>query len=318
MLDVLREALKKRFDAVGMMPTERFAEASDRQGKPMPPSGFPTTVVVGLSYPKRIVKASDDTFVPSFYCFGADYHDVLASRLREVLSGFPAGFQIGVDNHPWDERLAAVLSGIGFFGKNQLIINESLGSYFFLGLAFVDLPFEGDVPPVVADGCGDCRRCLDACPTQAITATGYRMDRCLSFLNQSKIPLTKADAMANYCLFGCDLCQLACPKNHGKGTLVHPEFARDDADTVCASDLFTMSERAFAVKHPGKAYLWKGKTVLMRNGVLLLWKKQNHAWDDTLRRTLADKPSWYRQTVETFLADVQSPFDPTETPKKRS
>jgi epoxyqueuosine reductase len=307
MLSAIKQALEKQFDIVKTMPTAIYAQALKLQDKPTPPEGYHTTFVVGLAYPKRIVKASDDTFVPSFYCFGKDYHTVLKTRLADVLNGFSIRYETGVDNHPWDERLAAVLSGVGFFGKNQLIIHESLGSYFFLGLAFVDLPYEGNLPVALPDGCGDCRKCLDACPTQAISGSGYRMNRCLSFVNQSKQPLSKADAMANYCLFGCDLCQLACPKNQGKGTLVHPEFAPDDADTVRADDLFTMTERVFGAKHPGKAYLWKGKTVLMRNGVLLLWRKQNHAWDDALRMTLPDKPDWYRQTVEAFLADAPAP-----------
>lgn len=263
--------------------------------------------VVGLAYPKRILKPVHGAFIPSFYCFGTDYHLVLKARLEEAIRGFPFKYQLGVDNHPWDERLGAVLAGIGFFGKHQLIIHETLGSYFFLGLLFVDVPFESPSPSIVINTCGDCRKCIDACPTQALSEQGYEMTRCLSYLNQSKQPLSKLDAMANYCLFGCDICQLACPKNKNAGTIHHPEFAHDGADVVQADDLFRLSERAFEVKYPNKAFLWKGKTILMRNGALLLWKKNNHAYDAILRSTLSNKPSWYQSTVEAFINDRIDP-----------
>jgi epoxyqueuosine reductase len=136
-----------------------------------------------------------------------------------------------------------------------------------------------------------------------LSEQGYEMSRCLSFLNQSKQPLSKRDAMANYCLFGCDICQLACPKNVSAGTIQHPEFELDGADVVHADDLFLFNERAFEAKYPKKAFLWKGKTILMRNGALLLWRKNDHSYDEVLRSTLANKPAWYQSTVNAFLED---------------
>lgn len=306
MLNALFHELQKRFDAFGMISTKSFSELSKAHNKPLPPEEFSTMFVVGLAYPKRILKPVQGAFVPSFYCFGTDYHLVLKSRLEDAVRSFPIHYRLGVDNHPWDERLAAVHAGIGFFGKNQLIIHETLGSYFFLGLLFVDVPFEDASRKGVNDGCGECRKCIDACPTNALSETGYEMSRCLSFLNQSKQPLSKLDAMTNYCLFGCDLCQLACPKNKSAGTILHPEFAHEDADIVLAEDLYLLSERAFEAKYSKKAFLWKGKTVLMRNGALLLWKKNDHAFDDLLKTTLSNKPAWYQATVTAFLNDVDS------------
>jgi epoxyqueuosine reductase len=312
MLEALNQELRKRFDTVERMSTQSFAELSKAQNKPLPPEGYPTLFVVGLAYPKRILKPVQGSFVPSFYCFGTDYHLVLKSRLEEAVQAFPVKYQLGVDNHPWDERLAAVHAGIGFFGKHQLIIHETLGSYFFLGLLFVDIPFVESSQKPVEDGCGECRKCIDACPTNALSEAGYEMSRCLSFLNQSKQPLSKLDAMANYCLFGCDLCQLACPKNKSAGTVLHPEFAHEEADIVRAEDLYSLSERAFEAKYPKKAFLWKGKTVLMRNGALLLWKKNDHAFDDLLKTSLSNKPAWYQATVTAFLNDVDSSNHPAK------
>lgn len=305
MFDTVLKELMKHFDLVGAIPTNAYRDESIRRSKPLPPEGFETTFVVGLAYSKQIVKAPKDAFVPSFYCFGKDYHNVLKDKIREAMASTHVRYLSGVDNHPYDERLAATLSGLGFFGRHQLIINDTFGSYFFLGLVFADIPFMGDRPETVPFSCGDCHQCIEACPTGALMDNGYDRTRCLSFLNQAKIPLTQANANANYCLFGCDICQLACPKNIGKGVASHSEFALDDADLVKVEDLFSMTEKTFKAAYPKKAFLWKGKTVLMRNGILLLWRKRNHAYDPLISASLVDKPAWYLATAEAFLKDTE-------------
>ena len=93
-------------------------------------------VVLGLSYPRRTLKHTDTHLVPSFYTFGKDYHLVLKRRIEEVMKPLNLKYISGVDNHPHNERLAAVLSGVGYFGKNQLIINKDYGTYMFFRYCF--------------------------------------------------------------------------------------------------------------------------------------------------------------------------------------
>lgn len=126
---VLYDAFKKQFDIVGIIETSTYLKALKQLNKDVNPINYETMIVVGLSYPYRVIKHTKTHLVPSFYTFGSDYHQVLKKRMEEVLKHFEFNYELNVDNHPHDERLAATLSGLGFFGKNQLIINQTYGSY---------------------------------------------------------------------------------------------------------------------------------------------------------------------------------------------
>ena len=126
-------------------------------------------VVLALAYPKRIIKHTKTHFVPSFYTFGEDYHEVLKRRIKKVMDQHNIRYTFGVDNHPHNERLAATLANIGFFGKNQLIINQTYGSYIFLGLVFLDIKIEQEITLDFKDDCKDCTKCIEACPTHALS-----------------------------------------------------------------------------------------------------------------------------------------------------
>lgn len=154
------------------------------------------------------------------YAWGRDYHRVvrkmlrrLVARLHAILPG-PFETRICVDTAPIVEREAAAAAGIGWIGKNTMIIDSQLGSMLSLGEVVTTLDLEPTRP--VKDRCGTCRRCLDACPTGALTAP-YRMDasRCISYLtieHRGRIPPNVARRMGNW-VFGCDVCQEVCPYN---------------------------------------------------------------------------------------------------------
>jgi epoxyqueuosine reductase len=153
------------------------------------------------------------------YALGPDYHDrvdallgALAARLAVVFPG--ARFRSYVDTGPVLEREWAMRAGIGWIGKNTLLLHRAHGSYFFLAELFTDLAL--DAVPLPADHCGTCTRCHRACPTGAL-GPGYTMDprRCLSYLtieHRSAIPTALRPALENW-IFGCDLCQEVCPWN---------------------------------------------------------------------------------------------------------
>lgn len=163
------------------------------------------------------------------YAQGDDYHDVLDRPLDDLETfirdasqaelGKPAQTRRYIDTGPVMEKLYAAAAGLGWLGKNTLILNEQEGSYFFLSVILTDLPLPADTP--VTDRCGTCTRCLDACPTQAIVAP-YVLDatRCISYHTiESKQPLPSGIASKlEENLFGCDICQEVCPWNREIGT----------------------------------------------------------------------------------------------------
>jgi epoxyqueuosine reductase len=166
------------------------------------------------------------------YAFGEDYHFVLKRKLKDLL-GFirdQAGEVNGrcfVDSAPVMERDWAKRTGLGWTGKNTLLINPKAGSYFFLAELILDLELPPDQP--MKDYCGTCRRCIDACPTAAISPDGYLLDasRCISYLTielrDKTLPDEFRDEMDNW-MFGCDVCQEVCPWNRFSSPHNEPAF----------------------------------------------------------------------------------------------
>jgi epoxyqueuosine reductase len=298
----LRAYFLEKFDVVGIIKSQTYINEAIRMGKYAKDISYPTMVVLGLSYPKRIIKHTKTHLVPSFYTFGSDYHNVLKKRIEAVMEPLNMKYSLGVDNHPYDERLAAVLSGVGFFGKNQLIINKTYGTYMFLGIVFVDVELEEAFILDIDDDCGTCRKCISACPTHALYDGGYDMKKCISFYNQEKKDLTHEEMDANYQLFGCDICQLVCPKNIGKGTRIHNEFELSGKEMVSIMDLFELSNKAFSKKYDDMSYLWKGKTILLRNALMVMLKQKQTDYIKHIESSMDhSKPSWYLSTAAKVL-----------------
>jgi epoxyqueuosine reductase len=154
------------------------------------------------------------------YAYGQDYHQVLKAKLKQLLDWLQQ--EVGdvngrcfVDSAPVLERDWAKRSGLGWIGKNSLLISPQKGSFFFLAELIVDVEFVYDNP--IKDYCGTCRRCIVACPTDAISKEGYLMDgsKCISYLTielKDEIPSEFKGQFENW-MFGCDICQDVCPWN---------------------------------------------------------------------------------------------------------
>ncbi len=173
----------------------------------------------------------------SRYAWGDDYHEILGRKLESLLAAMRAEFsgikfdaRAYVDTGPIVERIAAKYAGIGWLAKNTCLINEDRGSWLFLGVILTTLDLEptlaaGELPP--PDLCGNCRLCIDACPTEAITAP-YLLDarRCISYLTielRGSIPEEFRPAMGSM-VYGCDICQDVCPWNRNAPATTLAEF----------------------------------------------------------------------------------------------
>ena len=178
--------------------------------------------VISLSYNYFPEKTQSDISAPKLakYAYGEDYHFVLREKLNLLLESIRE--KIGdlngrcfVDSAPVLERDWAKRSGLGWIGKNTMLISPQKGSYFFLAELILDIELDYEQP--IADFCGTCRRCIDACPTSAISEKGFLMDasKCISYLTielKDEIPMEFKGKMDNWA-FGCDICQDVCPWN---------------------------------------------------------------------------------------------------------
>ena len=192
--------------------------------------------VISLTFnyfpPRKNLKKN--SFIISKYAYGKDYHFVIKKKLKTLFSlikekiGNIEG-RVFVDSAPIHERAWAKISGLGWIGKNSLLLNKKMGSYFFLAEIICDLELEYDTP--VTDHCGTCTKCIDACPTNAITqAQVIDANKCISYLtieNKNEIPPELSKSFNNY-IFGCDICQDVCPWNKFSKPHDEKEFLPND------------------------------------------------------------------------------------------
>lgn len=206
------------------------------------------------------------------YAFGRDYHKVLKGKLKALARAleqhFEHRYRFFCDSAPLMERALAQSAGLGWIGKNTMLIHPKTGSWFFLAelLTTLKLPFD---PPFTLNHCGSCHSCLDVCPTKAIVAP-YQIDarRCISYLtieNKGAIPIEFREAMGNK-IFGCDDCQLCCPWNRFAKPHNEPDFkVRHQFDNSQLLDLFLWDEQTFKDKTAGSAIRRTGYMGWLRN-----------------------------------------------------
>jgi epoxyqueuosine reductase len=224
----------------------KYLEDPRRRDPSLVAGDFRSAIVCGLIYNTAQPYSVEAAARPSIgeprgwisrYAWGSDYHAVVGEKLgflQEALrKRFPAPFhaRIYADTGPVAERVFAKHAGLGWLGKNTLLLNRELGSWFFLGVLLTSLDLtptlaSAETPPT--DLCGNCRQCLDACPTGALLEP-YVMDarRCISYLTielRGVIPQEHREAIG-WQVFGCDICQDVCPFNREAPRTQNPEFA---------------------------------------------------------------------------------------------
>lgn len=236
----------------------------------------------------------------SCYAWGADYHEVIRRRLHSLADFHrrlvpDAEVRGIVDTAPLLEREFAQLAGLGWIGKNTLLVNRQFGSWIFLAALLSTEELQYD-EPLGTDYCGSCRACIDACPTGALSEP-YRLDarRCISYLTielQDSIPTELRKPVGDR-LFGCDVCQSVCPWNSRAATTDEVNFRPlEGMNPVELAELFELDEAAFR-KRFRHTPLWRARQCgILRNAAIVLGNRPHEAAVPALKRGLQyDEPA---------------------------
>ena len=245
----------------------------------------------------------------------SDYHKVLKKRLEaleEQLHGRLGDFEARsfVDTGPVVERALATAAGLGWTGKNTCLIHPKLGSYGFLAVLLTSLPVEQEAVAALApDRCGTCRRCIEACPTDALTP--YRMDatRCISYLtieHKGAIDEQLTSGIGRQ-VFGCDICQEVCPWNRKAPVAADPDLApRQELVNPSLEWLASLSETEFDANFNGSPVRRAGFLGLRRNIAIAMGNSGKHDFADLLRDWAAATDAGLRAAAQWALERLQS------------
>ena len=242
-------------------------------------------IAIALAYPSRMKKPRSEKGKPrgefARASWGTDYHHILNDRMNKLIAYIKEAadeenigsvdFKPMVDTGELVDVAVAQRAGLGFIGRNGLLITEEFGSFVYLGEIITNIDFEADEE--VPFGCGDCMKCIDACPTGALLGDGrINAQVCLSYQTQTKgyMPEEFRKKMGRV-IYGCDICQVVCPYNRGINTHHHEEMEPDpELTNPVLEPLLDISNREFKESFGKMAGSWRGKKPLQRNAIIAL------------------------------------------------
>ena len=242
-------------------------------------------IAIALAYPSRMKKPRSEKGKPrgefARASWGTDYHHILNDRMNKLIAYIKEAadeenigsvdFKPMVDTGELVDVAVAQRAGLGFIGRNGLLITEEFGSFVYLGEIITNIDFEADEE--VPFGCGDCMKCIDACPTGALLGDGrINAQVCLSYQTQTKgyMPDEFRKKMGRV-IYGCDICQVVCPYNRGINTHHHEEMEPDpELTNPVLEPLLDISNREFKESFGKMAGSWRGKKPLQRNAIIAL------------------------------------------------
>jgi epoxyqueuosine reductase len=260
--------------------------------------GARTAICVALSYRRGETQVRRSGARPTGrvaqYARGGDYHDVLRDMLERLVTGIreqleePFEHRIFIDTGPLLERELAAQAGLGWIGKNTMLLHERLGSYLSLAEVITTLDLEPDEP--AADRCGSCTRCLEACPTGAFPGP-YQLDasRCIAYFtieHRSEVP-EEFHAQIDDWVYGCDICQQVCPFNRRAPLAKHPEIIADRLpEWLPLVDLLRLRSGEYRRLTEGTAARRARRNMWRRNAAIALGNAKNVGEQE--RRALAE------------------------------
>jgi epoxyqueuosine reductase len=288
-----------------------------------------TVVMVGINYKKQGSgvrgQGSGVNGRVSCYAGGLDYHDVLREKLKSLLAWIQEHVpgtrgRAVIDTAPLLERDFARRAGLGWFGKNTMLLNKKLGSYFFIGALLLDLELPAD-EPFASSHCGTCTRCLDACPTDAFVGP-YQLDarRCISYLTielRGTIDEHLRPQMDDW-IFGCDVCQDVCPWNRkapaGGELALQPTVTGEVVDLM---EVMKLDEEEFR-RHFRHTPIWRTKrSGLLRNAAIALGNLGDPRALPALEKALSDNEPIIREAAHWAIGRIEArQVSPVESSSK--
>ncbi|MGX7174264.1 tRNA epoxyqueuosine(34) reductase QueG [Enterococcus ratti] len=304
--EIIEESKRLGIDKIGFTTAEPFdylKESLEEQKAAGHTSGFehpiieerlhlektfdhPQSIIsIALAYPTKIqeeIPKDEKRGQFARASWGIDYHEILRERLNQLIVFIQSRackwqqeekwrFAPQVDTGELVDVAVAQRAGLGFVGRNGLLITKEYGSFVYLGEIVTNIVFEPDKPEIF--GCGDCMRCITACPTKALLGDGkMNAQRCLSYQTQTKglMPNEYRKKIRNV-IYGCDICQLVCPYNRGKDFHFHKEM-EPKIEEVCPKlkPMLSLSNKEFNAQFGHLAGSWRGKKPLQRNALIAL------------------------------------------------
>lgn len=284
--------------------------------------GVRSIVMLGMSYHQPKLREEATPLLHgkvAAYAHGKDYHELLWSKVNTLrdwlLTEVPEAHSRGiVDTAPLLERDFGRLAGLGWFGKNTMLINKKQGSFFLLAALLTTVDLEVDEPHV-ASHCGTCTACLDACPTKAFPEPAVLdATRCISYFTielKGSIPQEHRQGLGNWA-FGCDICQDVCPWNRKapagqEASLLRSSWQHDETGTMDLLGLLNMSVDEFRRHFKGTA-LWRTKRQgLLRNACIVLGNQQDKRAIPVLEKMVAEGDEVLQEAAQWALHQLKVP-----------
>jgi len=280
-------------------------------------AGLRSVISLGVNYgsagdPMAILSSKERGAISIYAQGGRDYHDVIKKRLKRlgrwIADEFDADIRVFVDTAPVMEKPVARAAGIGWQGKHTNLVSRDFGSWLFLAEVFTSLDLKPDPPET--DHCGSCTRCIDVCPTGAITDP-YRLDarRCISYLtieHKGHIEPDLMAAMGNH-IYGCDDCLAVCPWNRFSKLAVLSEFRpRAELTAPRLSDLAELDDAQFRGLFRGTAIKRTGRDRFVRNVLVAIANSAEPALAAKARALLSDKAAVVAKAAQWAVSRLQS------------
>jgi epoxyqueuosine reductase len=307
-----------------------MADQPERRSSPVALwDGVRSVIMLGMNYGPDIdpmqTLARADRGTISVYARNRDYHEIVKGKLKELaglITRTGSDAKVFVDTAPVMEKPLAEAAGIGWQGKNTVLVNRELGTWLFLGAIFTSAQLQADAPH--EESCGTCRRCLDICPTGAFPAP-FQLDarRCLSYLtieHAGPIPREFRQPMGNR-IYGCDDCLAVCPWNKFASTAREAKLqARDELNAPALADLAALDDAAFRAFFSASPIKRIGRNRFLRNVLIAIGNSDDAALAAAARPHLTDPDPivrgaavWaVRRLVPDEAAHLALDFLPTE------
>ncbi len=243
------------------------------------------------------------------FSYSNDYHKVILEKLNKVIEEMkPYNIKAypSVDVSRIDEKYAASLSGLGYFGKHSILIHPLYGSYMFIGTILIDKEIEEDYH-ILKNECGDCTKCIEACPSNALD-NGFEREMCISHLSQTKMAFNETQiSYFKKTIYGCDICLKACPKN--KGIDIHniPEFEPNGIENIELEEMLFMSKKEFKEKFGGNTSHWIGVSTMRRNAVCIIGNQKLDYLIPKIKKSMSVYKDnlWYNKTANIVLKRLE-------------